>query len=162
MPMATESMSELFIAALTDADSLDDVKRGVIGVLNEVGNGSRLGYVSGIITSDTPELVDLNMRRLAEYTDYLRSDVAFPVFSSTDIFSNELEDKLSCNTIGEWHSFWRDVLEQGHVTDIFMTPRWRSSAGAKDEHETAKRIGISIHYMEDNPGLRSIMDRHKK
>lgn len=155
-------MSELFIAALTNADSFDDVKKGVIGVLNEVSNGGRLGYVSGILTSDTQELVELNKRRLAGYTDYLRGDAAFPVFSATDIFSNELEDTLSGSTITEWHSFWRDVLEQGHVTDIFMTPRWRSSAGANDEHETAKRIGISIHYMDDSPELKSIMNRHMK
>lgn len=46
--------------------------------------------------------------------------------------------------------FWRDILESGHVTDIFMTPRWEQSKGAIDEHEAAKQLGIKIHYMNNS------------
>lgn len=30
-----------------------------------------------------------------------------------------------------------------------MTPRWDKSSGARDEHETAQRAGITIHYVEE-------------
>ncbi len=157
-------LADLFSGAVAGAGTLDDVLEGVVSVLNGInaeGDG-RIGYVSGILTSDTPELVEVNARRLEGYTDYLRRDAKFPVFSSTDIFSGELADRFGGLGEAEWHRFWRRVLEDGRVTDIFMTPRWRGSAGAKDEHETAKRIGLTIHYVEDHPELKSIMDSHKK
>ncbi len=158
-----KNISGLFRDAVSGAETLDEVREGVIGVLNSVSaGGCRIGYVSGIITSDSREYVALNRSRLEGYTEYLRANSEFPVFSSNDIFGSEIEDRLGENDEKKWHLFWRDVLTMGNVTDIFMTPRWKSSAGAKDEHETAKRIGIEIHYMEDHPELNSIMGRHKK
>lgn len=159
-----DQIKNRFREALKDARSLNEVSRVVIVILKELkerGSG-RLGYVSGIITSDSADLVELNERRLDGYTNYLRKGISFPVFSSTDIFQGEFVEKFRGNAESEWYSFWRSVLECGYVTDVFMTPRWRVSAGAKDEHETAKKVGLSIHYMDDHPELKAIMDSHKK
>lgn len=77
------------------------------------------------------------------------------MFSAIDVFSSEIYERLA-----EWklpfnerevkaRSFWRKILKSGHVTDIFMTPRWEKSKGATDEHKTAKEIGLKIHYIKD-------------
>lgn len=39
--------------------------------------------------------------------------------------------------------FWRKVFSSGNITD----PRWEKSEGATDEHETAKKLDLAIHYL---------------
>ena len=53
-------------------------------------------------------------------------------------------------------AFWREVLELGKVTDIFMTPRWEQSEGATDEYNTAQRLGIQIHIVDHQVLVESI------
>ncbi len=119
------------------------------------GGITRIGYVAGIITSDGPEYFQANRKRLADYVKKLRKIHKFPMFSAIDVFSSEVYERLK-----EWklpfaeremkvRSFWRKILKSGHVTDIFMTPRWEKSKGASDEHRTAKKIGLKIHYIEE-------------
>lgn len=45
--------------------------------------------------------------------------------------------------------FWREIFKSGHVTDVFMTPRWEKSKGAVDEYKTAQKIGLTIHYLQE-------------
>ncbi len=40
-------------------------------------------------------------------------------------------------------------MECGYITDIFMTPRWEHSEGARDEHKNAIKAGMTIHYVEN-------------
>lgn len=111
--------------------------------------------MAGILTSDGAEYFEINRKRLADYVKKLRKIHKFPIFSAVDVFSSEVYERLK-----EWRlpfnerevkvrSFWRKILKSGHVTDVFMTPRFEKSKGAQDEHKTAKEFGLKIHYLED-------------
>ena len=116
---------------------------------------SKIGYVAGIITSDGPKHFEINRKRLADYARALRKIHKFPVFSSVDVFSKEVYTRLAEMVFSfekrevKFRLFWREILKSGHVTDIFMTPRWDKSKGATDEHKTAKKIGLTIHYISE-------------
>ncbi len=145
--------------ALKNATTLHHVKKELVKLLEITKNKNgdiQIGYVAGILNSDGPAHIEKNRRKLATYTEKLRQIHEFPIFSNVDIFSNEVYNRLE-----EWRLsleereakarlFWREILESGHITDIFMTPRWDKSKGATDEHETAKKIGLKIHYVQDN------------
>lgn len=113
--------------------------------------------MAGIINSDGPEYSEINREKLANHVEKLRKIHKFPMFTAIDVFPleiyNNLEEwKLSFEEREEKvRNFWREILKSGHVTDIFMTPRWEKSKGASDEHETAKKIGLKIHYVQDTP-----------
>lgn len=143
-------------SALKTATTLSHVKKELVELLeitrNKNGN-IRVGYVAGILNSDGPQHFENNRKKLADYTEKLRKMHKFPIFSVVDVFSIEVYSRLE-----EWklsfeereakaRLFWQEILESGHVTDIFMTPRWEKSKGATDEHKTAKRIGLTIHYL---------------
>lgn len=142
--------------ALKNATTLDHVKKELIKVFeiarNKNGN-IKIGYVAGILNSDGPKHFENNRQKLTDHAERLRKIHEFPIFSAVDVFSIEIYDRLE-----EWklsleereakaRLFWREILESGHVTDIFMTPRWEKSKGATDEHKTAKKIGLTIHYL---------------
>lgn len=111
----------------------------------------RVGYVAGIITSDGPEHIARNNARLARYADYLRSIHPFPLFACPDIFTDEVFAQVGAQhlTVEEWLIFWRKILRLGHVTDVFMTPRWEVSLGAQDEYKTAQALNLRIHLVPD-------------
>lgn len=122
----------------------------------QAGGGiTRIGYVAGIITSDGPGYFVANRKRLADYVRKLRKIHKFPMFSAVDVFSSEVYERLeewklpSSEREAKVRSFWRKILKSGHVTDVFMTPRWEKSKGALDEHKTAKKIGLRTHYIKD-------------
>jgi hypothetical protein len=114
----------------------------------------RIGYVAGILTSEGEDKLQENINRLDKHTENIRKANNYPVFSSTDIFDKKLvysleEIKLSPNKVEEkFREFWRIILSSGYVTDIFMTPGWKRSRGAQDEHKTAKENGLKVHYVE--------------
>lgn len=144
-------MKESLRTAVATCTSLDQIRECVVPVL--IGSGSdRLGYVAGMITSDGPEHIARNVERLALFTKTLRGMHAFPVFSATDIFNQAVYARLRVDLFrpeareAEFKEFWRSILKQGQVTDIFMTPRWELSEGATDEHQTAQRLGLAIHF----------------
>lgn len=141
---------------LVDSTNLASVRDKVIALFDQTTQRTgtkRIGYVAGIINSDGPEKVEENRQRLAEYTERIRGEQDFPIFSATDIFTKELFTRLEEVKLGgpektqAFLQFWREILEKGRITDIFMTPRWEQSLGARDEHETATRLGITIHYV---------------
>lgn len=146
-------------SSLRSAKTLHHVKRDLVKLFKttkkQAGGGIiRIGYVAGIITSDGHEYFEANRKRLADYVKKLRKIHKFPIFSAIDVFSSEVYERLT-----EWklpftkrevkaRSFWRKILKSGHVTDVFMTPRWEKSKGATDEHKTARKIGLRIHYIK--------------
>ena len=70
------------------------------------------------------------------------------IFSAADIFSNEIYWKMNISNPDhkkEFYDFWRTILN--NVAVIYMTPGWEKSSGAKDEHNTAKKLGIKIIYL---------------
>lgn len=144
--------------SLKSAKTLHHVKRNLVKlfeITRKKNNIEKIGYVAGIITSDGREYFAANRKRLADYVKKLREIHKFPMFSAVDVFSSEVYERL-----GEWklpfrereikaRYFWRKILKSGHITDIFMTPRWEKSKGASNEHETAKKIGLRIHYLKE-------------
>ncbi len=111
--------------------------------------------MAGIINSDGPKYIDANRKKLTFHAEKLRKIHRFPMFTAVDVFPQEIYKNLE-----EWklsfekreakvRNFWQKILKSGYVTDIFMTPRFEKSKGAQDEHKTAKRLGLTIHYLQE-------------
>ena len=154
--MPSKKVKDAIAPALKTSSNLIEVRISVVKVLENIKINHtfvKLGYVSGIISSDGDEKILENTNRLENYTNYIRKIQKFPIFSSTDIFCNDLYARLQEIKLPKKEReekfivFWREILTSGHVTDIFMTPRWKESRGAQDEHKTALRLGIRIHYV---------------
>lgn len=115
----------------------------------------RIGYVAGILTSDGIKHFERNRKRIVKHAEKLRKIHKFPMFCTVDVFSNDVYTRLEEYKLlfeereERFRKFWRKILKSGHVTDVFMTPCWEKSKGASDEHKTAKKIGLTIHYVED-------------
>ncbi len=144
-------MKEIIFQKTQTVTSIEVLSETIILILEEAHKkaNKRLGYVSGIISSDGPKNIARNVKKLEEYTERLREKNNFPIFSAADIFYSELFLRINGKDLKDHHflKFWREILESGYVTDIFMTPGWERSIGAKDEHETARKMGIKIHYL---------------
>lgn len=144
-------MHEAIIENVARANTLEEVKSGVIHVFEEARkNGAmRIGYVSGIISSDGPEFVERNVRILQQYTENVRGMHGFPIFAPTEVFTEEVFKRINAHEIPvqDWLDFWKDILEAGYITDIFMTPRWEKSVGATDEYNNATRLKLLVHYV---------------
>ncbi len=151
-------MNDRFYKEIKDSTTLTHVAEGLIKVFKEVRTAEKsekLGYVSGIITSDGNKKIKDNMNRLEKYTIALRNKLSFPVFSGVDVFEDrvysKLEEREFAREMRQNHfiEFWRKVLRSGHITDIFMTPRWEESEGARDEMDIAKKQKIEIHFINE-------------
>lgn len=150
-------MRELIQEAIAGCATLDQVRDGLTSLLRkgrEERGWMRVGLVSGVINSDGQEAVEQNIQTMIRYAEMLRNFLDFPIFCTPDVFAEvweRLEErKLSFDQREEqFRLFWRGILSSGCVTDLFMTPRWEASIGAKDEHETAQSLEITIHYIEE-------------
>lgn len=145
-------MKERITQGLDSVHSFSDLFPVVSGVLEYVRQEgiTRIGYVSGIISSDGPDKIAENRIRLNRITDLLRSTEQFPIFSAVDIFSDHIYEVCSRDgrkSNSDFINFWRSVLKTKLITDIFMTPRWEESEGATDEHNIAEQLGLNIHYL---------------
>lgn len=147
-------MKDAISKVLVTATTLKEVKDILLPLLQQTHKKEqRIGYVAGILFSDGPLHVKRNIQALSDYTEFLRKQHSFSIFSPTDVFYNGLFPRLKESSFPEsarrivFVSFWRDVLNSGFITDIFMTPRWQESSGATDEHNIAKEKGITIHYV---------------
>lgn len=139
--------------AVKDTNTLDEVRDALFGVfkyLRENGQ-NRIGYVSGIITSEGRDKIPQNIVRLNKFSEHLRTKHDFPIFSATDVFDDKLFARLDANGFknADWEIFWREVLgaKEKFVTDMFMTPKWEKSKGATDEHKIAKFMKIKVYYI---------------
>ena len=144
------------LVADTDVRDLDMLIRVVLPILEESSGATQtpVGYVAGAISSDDREIVVHNIERLAQYTEQVRKKSSFPVFSATDIFTDQLYERMRVGEMPkdqrerDFQKFWRLILGSGYVTDLYMTPGWEQSKGATDEHETARTLGINIVYLD--------------
>ncbi len=144
-------MKEKIKKGLSWAQTLAEVRIAVLEVLHqERKTQEKLGYVSGIITSDGPSRMKENIVFLGQYTESLRKMHPFPLFSAVDVFDEDVYNRIQMHKVSEdeWLYFWRDILKSGHVTDVFMTPRWEHSKGATYEYNVAIEFGLSIHYFQ--------------
>lgn len=142
--------------ALKNTKNLVQVREELFKLFKATKNGKilQIGYVAGIINSDGPKHFEINRKKLANHARKLRRIHNFPMFTAVDVFPAEIYKNLE-----EWklsfekreakvRNFWREILKSGHVTDIFMTPRFEKSKGATNEHKIAKEIGLTIHYLK--------------
>jgi hypothetical protein len=154
------NMRERIRQAVAEANDLEGVKRQLMDVLSTVRleerlkqteGCARIGYVAGIVTSDGPERIWENVAKLIERTEAISQEVDFPVFSSAWVFTSDVFERINAESYPQeaWLEFWREVLGSSLITDVFMTQRWRESRGASDEEETARNLGLRIHYEEE-------------
>ncbi len=134
------------------ATTLTDISKSLILSFEQAKkekNTIQIGYVSGIITSEGPEHIQRNILLLKTHAQRLREIHSFPIISAPDIFTSEVPIQIDSPNIPyqDWIQFWRDVLRSGYITDIFMTPRWEKSTGAKDEFQIANEEDMTIHYI---------------
>jgi len=141
-------MADEIIIKLKPGDSLHTVHSALIPILTRAKTGTRLGYCAGLVSSEGSEHVTKNFERLVRFARHLEQLHGFAVFSSGDIFRPEVLEIVKHSPEHDFYQFWRNVLSSGLVTDVFMTPRWERSRGAMDEHETAKKLGIAIYYLD--------------
>jgi hypothetical protein len=152
-------MREKIVEAISASTNLKTIVESFNKLCKELHeqDTDRIGYVAGIIFSEGPKHVERNIARLEEYTNMLRNTYQFPIFSSVDLFyANKFYDQIEDTKLPyderrkAFIQFYRDILQNTYITDIFMTPRWEKSEGATDEHETAKKYNLTIHYLEDS------------
>lgn len=143
-------MRHHIISHLQKAKSIQDAQTLLIRLF-DINRFPRLGYAAGVITSDGPEKINENRRILLSLTQELRMKNPYPIFCAVDVFTDELLENINWHTLHSDHfvTFWRNILGSGFITDIYMTPRWQISNGAKDEYEIAKKEGLTIHYLEN-------------
>ncbi len=145
-------MRYLLTENLKKAVSIDDVLNITVDTISHIkGKNSKIkiGYVAGKVTSDGKDNILKNLKRLHAFTNKVSLKFGENIFSAADVFSEEIYWKINLHKPvheREFYSFWRKIVKSG-ITDIFMTPEWESSNGAIDEHQTAKKIGIKIHYL---------------
>lgn len=147
-------MKEIIRESVKDSNTLAEVRDSLLSVFKglRMQGHTRIGYVSGVVTSDGRENILKNIARLDRFTEHIRVQQENPVFSATDVFDDTLFKRLdAAGFVNEdWYVFWREVLgaEEKFVTDMFMTPRWEKSSGATDEHKVAQEVGMTIVYIE--------------
>ena len=136
--------------AVTNCNTLEEVLNEVVRVFKDIKETSeRIGFVSGIVTSDGPIHIQRNLLRLENFTQTLSQKTNFPLFSARCVFTDELYRVLDEGGAknDDYLAFWDKLLRSGYVTDVFMTPRWEFSEGARDEHLIAEELQLNIHYI---------------
>lgn len=133
--------------------SLSEGRESLLSLLREFtrqSGGSRLAFVSGILTSDGPGLASFHRRELLRYTGMLHRQLGIAIFCCQDVFSEDQEIFFTKNgtRYRDWLVFWRSVLASGYVTDIYFIPGWHRSEGARDEYRAALRNGLRIYEIE--------------
>ncbi len=149
-------ISEKIKESLKNAKDLNLVAKSAISVLKEFKSkgANRIGYVAGTITSEGYEKIEENVKKLIKYTIKIRKREGFPIFSSTDLFDKKFVSQLKELSLPpdkleeEFLKCWKNILSSGYVTDIYITPGWENSQGARFELKVAKEARLKIHYEE--------------
>src|SRR5438105_2019660 len=96
-------MKDLFTKAVANAKTLDEIEEAILGVIanQDPDKKGKVGYVSGVITSDGFLYVQRNLRRLKKHTEKIKKEFNFPIFAPTDIFSHELLKRIDAFNLPE-------------------------------------------------------------
>ncbi len=147
-------MRSLIQQTVQKAENFEEVLLLTIKVISEIKKqkqDARIGYVSGKVTADGAAHITENLARLHRFTKQLEQIHGEHIFSAADVFSEEVYWKINLpRPIHEkdFYEFWRKIVSSG-VTDIYMTPEWEKSTGARDEHEIATTLKLKIHYVDE-------------
>ncbi len=140
--------------AIQHSIDLEDIKKNLFKLFRQLRKNEyqNIGYVSGIITSNGPQHISKNLKMLEKYTTELRRKHNYPIFSATDIFSQKIFEQINAQnlTTQNWNNFWKELIghPQKYISHIFMTPGWKQSQGAKQEHLVAKKNELQIIYLK--------------
>jgi hypothetical protein len=133
------------------AEDLEEVKQGLLWALSVHAKSEEIGYVAGMITSEGAQYEEKNRALLLHYAEQVSAQHNFGIFCAVHVFTPELRQQIRDELVPyeEWITFWRDILESGHVRHVFMAPRWQLSKGATDEHTRAIERKLRITYIEE-------------
>lgn len=146
-------MRDLIYNRLASTTTLDEAAEQLTLLLKILRSRplNRIGYVAGILTSDGPDQIPENIKHLEIFTEEIRKMCDFPIFSTVDVFGRtNLWNQFEKEPSQSWIDFWRKIISSGLVTDLFLTPGWERSKGAKDEFETAKTNNLKIHQVSED------------
>ncbi len=88
-------MRSNFKTLFAHSTSLKHIEEQILNFFAQVRKKhSRIGYVAGVVTSDRPDKIELNRKKLIGYTKMLEEIFDFPLFCAVDIFSNDVYEKL--------------------------------------------------------------------
>lgn len=138
--------------AIKKASTFEDVLQITVGFISTIKNENsniKIGYVAGKVTADGVNNIPKNLKRLHKFTNKLTKIHGDYIFSAADVFNDEVYWKINiAKPVHEedFYKFWREIIESG-ITDIYMTPEWERSDGARDEHKRARELGITVHYV---------------
>lgn len=134
----------------SNLEELAGIVRRRLTELMDSNHVRQIGYVAGRVTADGEEKIPENLVRLTGFAEAVSQQVEYPVFSAAEVFNTDVYWKINLphpDHEEAFYEFWRLILGSG-VTDVFMSPNWKTSIGAQDEFETASRTGLRIHMME--------------
>jgi hypothetical protein len=146
-------MRTLLKKSIKKASSIEEVLQITLEIISQTkkdNSEARIGYVAGKVTTDGKENILKNLKRLHSFTEDIRKEFGENIFSAADVFDEEVYWKINIARPiheEEFYALWQRIVGSG-ITDIFMTPEWEKSTGASDEHKTAKKLGIKIHYLK--------------
>jgi hypothetical protein len=131
--------------------TFDDIADAVIKVLNEEKlkhPDHIVNFVSGSVTSDGPEYIQRNLKKLIKHTENVAKKTKAPTFSANyvvDLFSQVIpqSDNVKPNRL----KFWDNIMKSQLITDVYMAPGWEKSIGATEEHKLAKKLKMEMHYL---------------
>lgn len=155
-----------FFRETVGAQDLEEVRSSVGKALHDVRREYgliRTGLVSGKIGASLPEDEYRNRLVLKSHADRLRIMLrGVLVFSSSDIFSmkNNLYSIVTADMSRdrarfELCNFWSEMIKDGQVTDLFLTPGWEDSEGANIEKKAAEINGCNIYFPDRRTDLTS-------
>lgn len=133
--------------------NFDEAHAHIVHVLRTFRNEyyyPRIGYVSGVVTSDGPHRVLDNREELIRLAGVLQEMHHFPIFTLQDAFTSDTLRRLkeAGHTSRHYTDLATQVLQSGHITDVFFAPRWEDSFTARVEHDVAGRFRLRITYIE--------------
>ena len=145
-------MIKEFRQMITTGQTIDDISKMInnyFRILKKNNPEIKIIYVAGKVTTNGDARIAYNLEKLKEAARSLRKATKDFVFSPADIFNTKTYWRLNIPKPlheKDFYIFWRRVLKNG-VIDIYFAPKWEQSVGARDEHSTAKKIGLTIHYL---------------
>lgn len=118
-----------------------------------------INFVIGVITSEGKEKEEGNRQRLKRYTEIIRKQSKGFTFCWEDIFVSEIRKNIQADSISyeKFLECSQTIVGGGYISDIYLTPRWEKSLGARLEHKVAQEKGIRLHFLPEEENLGSIL-----
>ncbi|PCI20304.1 hypothetical protein COB64_02145 [Candidatus Wolfebacteria bacterium] len=135
-------------AQLYQAQTLSEMKDIALNILS--GMSGPIYQICGPITSGGSGSIEKNLEVFNKAIQKL-SENRF-VFDQMPFgpFMRKMSDEGAVNEGNILEDFYRPLFESRFYSGLCFLPTWKSSIGAKWEHERAKELGIRIKYLDDS------------